>query len=46
MEQDETLYDEVATVWELAYLDDGVSAGDVCGAVVTVRTRCGWVMFR
>ena len=31
MNQEETLYDEVKTVRELAYLGDRVSAGGGCG---------------
>ena len=34
------------TVREFTYLGDRVSAGGGCEAVVTARTRCGWVMFR
>ena len=38
--------DEVETVRGLTYLGDRVSAGGGCEAVVTARTRCGWVKFR
>ena len=33
-------------VGKFAYHCDRVSAGDRCGAAVTARKRCGWVMFR
>ena len=46
MEQEEKLCDEVETVGEFTYLGDRVSAGGGCEAVVTARTRCGWVNFR
>ena len=46
MEQEDKLCDEVETVMKFTYLGDRVSAGGLCEAVVTVRTRCGWVMFR
>ena len=45
MEQGEKLCDEVETVSEFTYLGDRVSASGGCEAAVTVRTRCGWVMF-
>ena len=46
MEQEEKTCDEVETVGEFTYLGDRVSAGGGCEAVVTARTRCGWVKFR
>ena len=46
MDQEEKLYDEVETVREFTYLGDRVSASGGCEAVVTARTRCGWVKFR
>ena len=42
MEQEVKLCDEVKTVSEFTYLDDSVSAGGGCEAVVTARTRWGW----
>ena len=33
-------------VREFTYFGDRVSAGEGCEAVVTARTRCGWVKFR
>ena len=45
VEQEEKLSDEVETVRELTYLGDTVSAGGGCKTSVTVRTRCGWIMF-
>ena len=33
------------TVGESTYLGDGVSGGGGCEAVVTIRTRCGFVIF-
>ena len=43
VEQGKTLCDDVETVREFTYLDDRVSAGEGCEAVVTAITRCGWV---
>ena len=43
MQQEGKLCDEVETVMEFTYLGDRVSAGGGCEAVVTERTRCGWV---
>ena len=34
------------TVRELTYVGDRVGVGGGCEAAVTVRTRCGWLMFR
>ena len=45
MEQEETLCDEVETVWEFIYCGDRVSAGGGCEAAVTARTRCACVNF-
>ena len=45
MEQEPKLCDEVETVSEFTYLGDRVSAGGGCEAVVTAKTRCGWVKF-
>ena len=42
MEQEETLCDEVETVWEFTYHGDRVSAGGGCEKD---RTRCGWVKY-
>ena len=36
---------EVETVMEFTYLGDRVIAGGECEAVVTARTRCGWIRF-
>ena len=41
--QVKTLCDEVVTVREFTYAGDMVNAGGGCEAVVTARTRCGWV---
>ena len=46
MEKEEKLLDEVETVWEFTYLGDRVSTGGGYEAVVTARTRCGWVKCR
>ena len=46
VEQEVKLCDEVKTVSEFTYLGNRVSAGGGCVAVVTARTRCGWVKFR
>ena len=46
MGHEDHLRDEVEIVREFTYLDGRVSAGEGCEAVVTARTRCGWVMFR
>ena len=46
VEQEETLCNEVETVREDTYLGDRVSIGGGCEAVVTARTRCGWVELR
>ena len=46
VEQEDKSCDEVETVMEFTYLGDRVSAGGGCEAVVTARTRCGWVKFR
>ena len=46
MEQVEKLCDEMKAVGEFTYHGDRVSAGGECEAVVTARTRCGWVKFR
>ena len=46
MEQEEKLCDEVETVSEFTYLGDRVSAGEVCKAALTARTRCGWAKLR
>ena len=43
MEQEEKLCDEVETVQEFTYPCNRVCAGGICDAVVTARTRCGWV---
>ena len=43
MEQEEKSCDEVETVRKYTYIVDGVSAGGGCEAVVTARTRCGWI---
>ena len=43
LEQEKRLCDEVETVREFTYLGGRVSAGGGCEAVVTGRTRCGWV---
>ena len=45
VEQEKKLCDEVETVREFMCLGDRVSAGGGCVAVVTARTRCGWVKF-
>ena len=42
-EQETKLCYEVETVREFTYLGDWVSAGGGCEAVVTAKTRCGWV---
>ena len=34
------------TVGEFSYVGDRVNADGGCEAVVTARTRCGWVIFR
>ena len=34
------------TAWEFTYLGDRVSPGGGCEADVTLRKRCGWVLFR
>ena len=46
VQQELKLHDEVETVREFTYFGDRLSAGGVCEAAVTVRTRCGWVKFR
>ena len=46
LEQEEKLCDEEEIVREFTYLGDRVSAGGVCEAAVTARTRCGWVKLR
>ena len=46
MKQKEMLCDEMDTVRQFTYLGDRVSAGVGCEAVVSARTRCGWVRFR
>ena len=46
VEQEEKLCDEVETVRGFTYLGNRVGAGGGCEAVVTARTRFGWVMFR
>ena len=46
VEQDKKICDEVETVKEFTYLGDMVSAGGGCEAVVTAKTKCGWVMLR
>ena len=46
VEQEEKLCEEVETVREFTYLDDRVSAFDVCEAAVIASTRCGLVKFR
>ena len=46
VEHEETLCDEMETVSECTYLGDRVSAGGGCEAVVTERTRHGWVKSR
>ena len=43
MEQKEKLCDEVETGIQLTYRGDKVSAGGGCEAVLTARTRCGWI---
>ena len=43
VEQEEKLCDEVKTIREFTYLGNNVNAGGGCEAVVTARTRCGWV---
>ena len=45
MEQEVKLCDQVEIVREFIYLGDRMSAGGGCEAGVTVRTRCGRVMF-
>ena len=40
------LGDEVGTVMKSTYLGDSVSAVGGCEAAVTVRTKCGWFVFR
>ena len=45
MEQKEKLCGMVETILEFTYLGDRVSAGGCCEAVVSARTRCGWVKF-
>ena len=39
------LCDEVETVREFTYHGDRVSAGGEYEAVVTAKTRCGWIKF-
>ena len=46
MKEEELLYNEVKTVREFICVSGGVSAGGGYEAVVTVRTRCGWMTFR
>ena len=46
VEHEEKLCDEVETAREFTYLGDKVNAGGGCEAVVTARTRCGWVRFK
>ena len=46
MEQEETLCDEVETERKSTYLCGKVSFGGGCKAVVTARTRCGWIKLR
>ena len=43
MEQEDKLCSGMETVGEFPYLDDRVSAGGGCEAVVTARTRC-WLV--
>ena len=45
MEQEEKQCNEVQTIREFTYQGDRVSAGRECEAVVTIRTRGGWVKF-
>ena len=46
VEQEDRLCDEVETVREVVQLGDRMSASGECEAVVTAKTRCGWVKSR
>ena len=46
MELEEKVCDVVETVREFIDIGYRVSADVECVAVVTARTRCGWVKFR
>ena len=46
VEQEKRLNDEEEAVREFTYFGDRVSPGGGYEAVVTARTRCGWVNLR
>ena len=46
VKQEETLCDDVETIWEYSYLGDRMSAGGICKAAVIARTIFWWIKLR